>query len=218
MCKTKTRSRNRTDTKQTFTSILQTIKKISNQDTINTLFNISPSSIEQSITEPSLPNNSYNFVIITELSWNGKKRELYWCRKSKSHTSLGRKNSRFSPVCLFIPSSLASANQGKRSSITKVITTRIHWDRMVSIGHDVLLHRGSNKPHTQWVHVDLSPSFDKNVKQPSTVTFELSSEWVQLCFQAPYDMWMFEVVLKHIKLTLLQERTHPKLTADEQQK
>jgi len=69
---------------------------------------------------------------------------------------------------------------------------------MVPSGHEVLFHCGSNKPRIQWVHVDLSPSFDKNVKQPSTVTYELSLEWLQLCFQAPYNKWMFEVVLTHI--------------------
>jgi len=79
--------------------------------------------------------------------------------------------------CLPIHSApLASVNHAKRSSLTKVITTSIRGDRMVSIGYEVLFHRVSNKPHIQWVHVDLSPSFDKNVKQPSTVTYELSSE------------------------------------------
>lgn len=68
---------------------------------------------------------------------------------------------------------------------------------MVSIAHEVLFHRGSNKPHIQWVQVDLSPSFEKKVKQPPTVTYELSSELVQLCFQAPYNIRMFEVLLKH---------------------
>jgi len=68
---------------------------------------------------------------------------------------------------------------------------------MVSIGQYVLFHRGGNKRHIQWVQMDLLPSFDKNVKQPPTVTCELSSEIEQFCFQAPYDIWMFEVLLKH---------------------
>jgi hypothetical protein len=60
---------------------------------------------------------------------------------------------------------LASANQATRLWLTMVITTSIRGNRMESNGHEVLFHRGGNKPHIQQVLEYFSQSFDKNVKQ-----------------------------------------------------